>query len=179
MRRGDRHVFIPIPSGAEHPTLESVQSPNPRARTAALPGQQLGVQISGAGYASAGRRCWLSITKEASLSIAFLRQPMEIGAISPIRSRPVSALRQLHGRGLHSQGHQVTQRARRPQDWARLAHRLRHCVASPARAPTARTSRVHLRNARLHGARADGTSEPLRWIPGATFTRLESRFTKC
>ena len=48
---------------------------------------------------------------------------------------------------------------------AGLAHRLRHCVAPPARAPIARPSRVYRRNARLHGARADGTSESLDRFP--------------
>ena len=41
------------------------------------------------------------------------------------------------------------------------AHRFRHRLAAAARAPGARTARVHRRHARLHGARADRTDESL------------------
>src|SRR3954451_13290699 len=42
-----------------------------------------------------------------------------------------------------------------------MAHRIRDCVPASARAPVARSSRVHRGNARLHGTRADGTNESL------------------
>ena len=49
--------------------------------------------------------------------------------------------------------------------WPGLAHGLWHCVAPSARAPVARTSRVHRGNARLHGARTDRTNESFDRFP--------------
>ena len=83
--------------------------------------------------------------------------PTRRGAVRRSRSAPRTRA--------DPQGPQACQCARRLRNWPRPAHRLRHRIAPPARAPVARASRVHRGNARLHGARADGTSEPLDRFP--------------
>ena len=50
--------------------------------------------------ASAGGRCWLSSTQEASRSIALSGQPMEIGRFLRLAVALSAALGRLHGRGL-------------------------------------------------------------------------------
>ena len=85
--------------------------------------------------------------------------------VPPTRRGPVQRTRSAPRTRADPQGHQARQRARRLRNRAGPAHRLRHRLATPARAPVAGTSRVHRGNARLHGARADGTSESLDRFP--------------
>ena len=85
--------------------------------------------------------------------------------VPPARRGPVRRTRPAPRTRADPQGHQARQRARRLRNRPGPAHRLRHRLAPPARAPVAGTSRVHRGNARLHGARADGTNESLDRFP--------------
>ena len=67
---GERHAFIPILSDAEHPTLESVNRLAHEYELRELPGRYVGIAAAWNWCASADRRCSLSITQEASRSIA-------------------------------------------------------------------------------------------------------------
>ena len=66
---GERHAFIPVLSGAEHPTLESI---NRLTHEYELKDYLAARGRCGqwSSCASAGGRCWLSSTPEASPSIA-------------------------------------------------------------------------------------------------------------
>ena len=81
------------------------------------------------------------------------------------RRRPIGRARPAARTWPDPQGHQAGQCSRRSRDRPGLADRLWHRFAPSARAPGARTSRVHRRNARLHGARADRTNESLDRFP--------------
>ena len=81
--------------------------------------------------------------------------------ISTTRRALAAALGRLHGRGLI---HKDIKPANVLVDSATGQVWLTGfgiCISPPARAPVARTSRVHRGNARLYGARANGTSESL------------------
>src|ERR1700732_5316416 len=71
---GDRHAFIPVLSGAEHPTLESVNrlTHEYELKTTLTLRGRCGRWSS---CATAGGRCWLSSTPEASPSIASSASP--------------------------------------------------------------------------------------------------------
>ena len=157
---GQTHAFIPINSGAAHPTLESVN--------------RLTHEYELQRYLdSAWALRPLELVRERGQTMLvvdytggepldrLVRQPMEIGAVPPNRRGAVRRSRAAPRMWADSQGSQACQCARRLRNWPRSARRIWHRIAPPARAPVARASRVHCRNARLHGARADGTSEPL------------------
>src|SRR6185295_16342714 len=67
---GDRYAFIPVPSGAEHPTRESINrfTTNTNLETTST---VIGPCSQWSWCASAGERCWLSSTPEASPLIAW------------------------------------------------------------------------------------------------------------
>ena len=77
--------------------------------------------------------------------------------------------------GGHPQGHQARPRPGQRRDRPGLADRLRHRLATAARAAGARTARDHRRHPRLHGPRADRAHEPS-IDRAATSTRSASRF---
>ena len=95
-----RHAFIPIHSGAEHPTLESLNRLTHEYELQGLLWTARGHCSQWSSYANAGGACWLSTTQEASLSIASPRQPMEIGQFLRLAVALSGALGRLHGRGL-------------------------------------------------------------------------------
>jgi hypothetical protein len=75
------------------------------------------------------------------------------------RSRPGSPAR------FHPQGHQASPHHGGLLGWNRTAHRFRHRVAPPARAPSSGTTRFHRGYSRIHGARAERAHEPLDRCP--------------
>ena len=167
LRRDDaeaRHAFIPIHSGAEHPTLESV---NRLTHEYELRGYLDGAWALRPVELVRERGQTMLVVDYAGGEPLDRLDPSADGdrTVSPTRRGAVRRTRSAPRTRAHPQGHQASQRARGLRNRAGLAHRIRHCVAPPARAPVARTSRVHRGNARLHGARADGTNEPLDRFP--------------
>ena len=151
---GDKHAFIPVLSGAEHPTLDSINR---------LTHENELKDYLDAAWAlrpvelvrERGRTMLVVDYTGGEPLDRLIRQPMEIGRFLRLGNGTGGCLEPLHERGLI---HKDIKPANVLVDAATgrgPAHRLRHRLPPPARAPVARTSRVHRRNARLHGARAD------------------------
>ena len=65
----------------------------------------------------------------------------------------------------HPQGHQAGQHSGEQRDGGGAAHRVRHRIAARSSATAVRASRRPQRHARLYGAGADWTDEPLDRLP--------------
>ena len=94
-----------------------------------------------------------------------LGRPMELTQFLRFAIGLATALGQLHGRGLIHKDIKPANILVNSATGQVLAHGLWHRFAPSARAPGARTSRVHRRNTRLHGARTDRTNESLDRFP--------------
>ena len=88
-------------------------------------------------------------------------KPMEVGAFLRLAISVARAVGSLHAAGLIHKDIKPANDPGQLGDRRRLAHRLRHRLATSARAAVARAARDHRRHARLHGARADRTHEPV------------------
>ena len=157
---GDRHAFTPVLTGAEHPTLESINRLTHE--------YELKDYLDGAWalrpvelVRERGRTMLIVEYTAGEPLDRLIRQPMETGRFLRLGVALSAALGRLHGRGLIHKDIKPANVLADADDRASLAHRLRHCISPPARAPIARTSRVHRGNACLYGARANGASESL------------------
>ena len=101
-----------------------------------------------------------------------LGQPLQVGFWLRLAINLSTAIGHLHERGVIHKDIKPANVLVNPvtgQCWLRG---FRYCLAAPTRAPVCRTSRVHSRNARLHGARADRTYESFHRFPKRSlFTR--------
>ena len=157
---GEKHAFIPIPADAEHPTLESINRLTHE--------HELKSYLD-----SAWALRPLELVRERGQTMLvvdytggepldrLVRQPMEIGQFLRLAVALSRAVGQLHGRGVIHKDIKPANVLVDSATGAGPSHRFRHRISASARAPSARTSRVHRWNARVHGARADGTSESL------------------
>ena len=91
--------------------------------------------------------------------------PMEVGRFLRLAIAVTSALGKLHQRGLIHKDIKPANVLVNSATGQVLAHGLWHRFAPSARAPGARTSRVHRRNTRLHGTRTDRANESLDRFP--------------
>ena len=111
MPRGDRHAFMPVPSGAEHPTLESIHrltheyelKDHLDAAWALRP-----VEL----VRERGRTMLVVDFAGGEPLDRLIRQPMEIGRFLRTGSRPVRRTRPAPRTRAHPQGHQACQRDR-------------------------------------------------------------------
>ena len=161
---GHRHAFIPVLPDGEHPTIESINRLTHE--------YELRDYLDGAWalqpveFVREPGQTMLVVEYAGGEPLdRLIGQPMEIGRFLRLAVALSAALGRLHGAGLIHKDIKPANVLVRSRDGASLAHRLRHYVSPPARAPAARTSRVHRRNARLYGARANGTSESLSRFP--------------
>ena len=91
--------------------------------------------------------------------------PMEVGRFLRLAIAVTSALGKLHQRGLIHKDIKPANILVDSRGRTRSAHRVWHRIAPSARAPVARASRVHRRNACLHGTRTNRANEPLDRFP--------------
>ena len=87
--------------------------------------------------------------------------PMEAGRFLRLAIGIAAALGEAHQRGLVHKDIKPANILVNCADGADAAHRVRHRLASAARASGARAARGHRRHARLYGARTDRAHEPL------------------
>jgi hypothetical protein len=158
---GGRYAFIPTLSGSEHPIRESVNRLTHEFELR----KHLDGTLALRPLATAGQTMLVVEYTDGEPLDRLIREPMEIARFLRFAVALSAALRRVHGRGLIHKDLKSGNVLTDPKTGQVLAHRLRHCVAPSPRASIARSSRVHRRNARLHGARADVTSEPFDRFP--------------
>jgi hypothetical protein len=160
---GDRHAFTPVLSGAEHPTLESV---NRLAHEYELKDYLDGAwALRPVELVRERGRTMLVVEYSGGEPLdRLIRQPMEIGRFLRLAVAWLS-----HLAGSTDVGSSIRTSSQRTCSWnprlGKSGSLVSARISPTARAPVARTSRVHRRNARLYGARANGTSESLYRFP--------------
>ena len=161
---GDRKAVLAVLSGSEHPTPGFIDRlAHEYALRDELDGRSAVRPL--ALVREHGRTVLLLEDPGGEPLDRLLGQPMEIGRFLRFAIGLSAALRQLHERGLIHKDIKpanVLVDVATGQVWLTgfgIASR------SAARAPVARTSRGHRRNARLHGARTDRTNEPFDRFP--------------
>jgi serine/threonine protein kinase len=147
------HAFYPHPFGAEHPTLESVNR-LARIRTSCF-GPHLGNATGG--FARERRQTMLVVEYRRHAPRSPRSQPMESDQFLRLATA-LSSASHLHGRGLIPKDIKPANvLADAATGWS--AYGLRHRLRLPREHQSPDSG--YRGNARLHGARADGTSESL------------------
>ena len=161
---GDRHAVLAVLPAAEHPTPGSL---NRLTHEYGLKDDLDGAWAVRPLELVRERGQTMLVLKDpgASRSIALSARPWrsEDSCASPSPYRPRSA-GCTNAASIHKDI-KPTQYPCQFRDRPGLADGLWHRFAPSARAPVARTSRVHRRNTRLHGARTDRTDEPFDRFP--------------
>ncbi len=105
--------------------------------------------------------------------------PMELGTLPAPRHRHRRGARQGAPARPRPQGRQAGQHPGELRRRTGAAHRVRHRLASAARASGARAARSHRRHARLYGARTDRADEPLDRFPQRPLRARRHASTRC